>query len=300
MTAFVPIGLLHIRANAINGLGSVNKDFPPETIRLIQQALTKMGLSNPILQSGILAVVSTEGSFYPKRELSYRNTPNDRLRTIFTKRLDKYNEAQLTELKKDDVKFYDAVYGGEFGAKYGNTSPGDGFKYRGGGFNQITFKNLFKKYGDMIGVDLVNNPERINEIPVAALALAAYFKDGFEQGKRSGLLKKKIGVDDVSQITDLQTATRAAMQTNAGWGTNVDGNTWLKQHLQNQINNVQELYNIVKSNLAQVVQRAVTKTTQVVKENPVATIALVGGIGVVAVTAYFLFFRKPEPLKEAA
>jgi putative chitinase len=49
----------------------------------------------------------------------------------------------------------------------GNTQPGDGYKYRGGGILQTTGKAAYKKWGDKIGVDLVGNPEFICRSDVA-------------------------------------------------------------------------------------------------------------------------------------
>lgn len=41
----------------------------------------------------------------------------------------------------------------------GNTNPGDGVKYCGKGFVQITWKNNYARMGKLLGFDLVNNPD---------------------------------------------------------------------------------------------------------------------------------------------
>jgi putative chitinase len=61
-------------------------------------------------------------------------------------------------------------------ASLGNESFGDGERYMGRGFIQLTGRANYKKYGDLMGVDLVANPERANEPGVAAEVLALFIK----------------------------------------------------------------------------------------------------------------------------
>ncbi len=202
--------------------------YPVDTIKQIVKSLRKFGITNPIAQAGILAVVSTEGGFIPKSELSMKNTPTDRVKQIFGSRLKGLTDQQIDNLKQFDDLFYNLVYGNQ----YGNGSN-DGYKYRGRGFNGITFKNSYKKYGERIGVDLVNNPDLLNSIPVAADALASYFAD---------VLNTKY---DTSKFTSLNDATALAFHANAGWGTDMTKGVLPAEH-KKQLANVTELYDIVK------------------------------------------------------
>ena len=43
--------------------------------------------------------------------------------------------------------------------RMGNTKIGDGIIYCGRGFVQLTWKNNYKRMGDLLGIDLVNNPD---------------------------------------------------------------------------------------------------------------------------------------------
>lgn len=213
--------------------------FPQDKVNAISSSLNKFGLKNPILKAGILSVVSTETDFNIRTESSYRATPNQRLRILFGRRLQKYNDDALTKLKEDDVAFFDAIYGGI----NGNLAVGDGFRYRGRGYNQITFKNLYQKYGTMIGVDLVTAPDRLDEPQIAADALAAYFFDGFRIGRST--LKDKYHLNDASLVNDLPTASKIAFQANAGWGINLDVNSALVAEHRKQLQNVDELYKML-------------------------------------------------------
>lgn len=59
----------------------------------------------------------------------------------------------------------------------GNTEPGDGKKYKGRGFIQLTGKTNYKKFGDKIGVDLVSNPDLAKDPKVAAKVAIEYWKE---------------------------------------------------------------------------------------------------------------------------
>jgi peptidoglycan L-alanyl-D-glutamate endopeptidase CwlK len=61
----------------------------------------------------------------------------------------------------------------------GNTQPGDGPRYRGRGFIQLTGRHNYLKYSQQLGLGdlLVRNPEKANDPEIAALILAAFLKD---------------------------------------------------------------------------------------------------------------------------
>lgn len=191
----------------------------PTQFKTINDYLKEQGISNPVIRLAILGLIGTEGGYTCKEEMSYAKTSAQRLRFIFGKRLDHYTGEQLDTLKKDNVAFYDVIYG----YRYGNDQPGDGWKYRGRGLNGITFKGAYERYGKMLGLDLVANPELLNKPEIAARALAAYFMDNYETGKRSGALKRKFNLTDWNDIKDQDTAIRLICQINAGWGTNITG-----------------------------------------------------------------------------
>jgi predicted chitinase len=75
-----------------------------------------------------------------------------------------------------DFRKYDPKYAPRKAKTLGNTKPGDGAKYKGRGFIQITGKYNYKKAGEAIGVDLVNNPKLAEDPAVAAKIAVWYWK----------------------------------------------------------------------------------------------------------------------------
>lgn len=59
----------------------------------------------------------------------------------------------------------------------GNDHPGDGARYRGRGYVQLTGRYNYQKYGERIGVDLAADPERANDAKIAAQLLALFVAD---------------------------------------------------------------------------------------------------------------------------
>jgi peptidoglycan hydrolase-like protein with peptidoglycan-binding domain len=58
----------------------------------------------------------------------------------------------------------------------GNTRPGDGARYHGRGYIQLTGRANYRTYGQRLGVPLENKPQLALEPKVAARVLADYFK----------------------------------------------------------------------------------------------------------------------------
>jgi putative chitinase len=59
----------------------------------------------------------------------------------------------------------------------GNTQPGDGFRYRGGGLIQVTGRYNFRVLGQKIGIDLEGNPDLIAQPGNACIASGQFWAD---------------------------------------------------------------------------------------------------------------------------
>lgn len=182
-----------------------------ENIAVLISSFNQWGISNIYSQAAILAIVSKESNFNYKFEIGYGNTSNSRIRRTFGKRVSHLSEDELSILKKDDRAFFNLVYGN----RYGNGSD-DGYKYRGGGPNQLTFKENYKKTGKHIGVDLVDKPELVNDPYVSADIACSYFVRRFRSFSKSH--QEKYSSTDINGFTSLNDACFAMYHANAGLG----------------------------------------------------------------------------------
>ncbi len=156
-------------------------NYPQENVRHVEAAMTEKGITNKFVRVGILCTIAKESNFKPKSEKTYQNTGTGRIFTIWPK-LKKMGKEKLDQLKKSTspsdghkqagLGFFDHLYGGRYGN--GPKESGDGSRYRGRGFNQVTFKGTYEKYAGLSGIDIVGNPDLLNKPDVAAKVAVAF------------------------------------------------------------------------------------------------------------------------------
>ncbi len=155
--------------------------------------------------TAILATIAKESLFVPRNEnMNYTST--SRLRAVFPSYFK--TDADALPYVRNPEGLANRVYGN----KYGNTSPGDGWKYRGRGFHGITFKSNYQRYGQMIKQDIVTNPDVVNSPPIAAELAAVYYVDTLPR------MAQKYGAKNINDWKDLDTALLAAINATAGAG----------------------------------------------------------------------------------
>lgn len=162
-----------------------------KNIDLLVDAMNDFGITDPMAQIGILSVIGKETNYIPKSETTYSNTSAHRIRKLFGNRVSHLSNREINDLKKDDEKFYNLIYANTVGNGKNGTDDGDGYKYRGRGFNQLTGIGNYRKYGGLIGKDLVSNPDEAND-PRTAAEIAIMF---FTKGKKTGFPEFKTKKD---------------------------------------------------------------------------------------------------------
>jgi predicted chitinase len=180
-------GATSVPTSAPAGSESSPATEPPQdqnaksNLKSIAAALKKAGITDDNYVRAILGNVMKESQGKMVGEnLDYSNTSNDRIREIFGKRVAGKSDEELNRMKATKESWAEAMYGA--GTKEGrdmhNTEPGDGWKYRGRGFIQLTGKKNYRDASAAIFGDdrLVKNPELVNDPAVASEVVAWYMK----------------------------------------------------------------------------------------------------------------------------
>jgi putative chitinase len=100
------------------------------------------------------------------------------------------NEEYAEEYARKPERIANKVYSG----RMGNTEDGDGAKYIGRGLIQLTGKDNYKAVSEALGIDLVANPQLLEEPRYAALS--------------AGWFWNKKGLNALADASDIETMTK--------------------------------------------------------------------------------------------
>jgi len=173
--------------------------------------------------NAVLANVMKESGGVSKEEdLDYSKTSNERIRSVFGSRAAGMSDQQLNQIKSNKQSMAEFMYGGgtEIGRRMGNTEAGDGWKYRGRGYIQLTGKSNYAQASKAIFGDdrLVKDPDLVNNPKIAAEVTAWYMQ------KTKGSMMRSLGVgagpmsrEQANQLATSQVAGRAIQRGEQGY-----------------------------------------------------------------------------------
>ncbi len=157
-------------------LANLKGHIPDAVIAMIPDTAAKFGINTPLRLAHFLAQCGHEsGGFRATQEnLNYSAKG---LMGIFKKYFP--TEALANAYARQPAKIAARVYGGRMGN--GNEASGEGYKFRGRGYIQLTGKENYTAFGKSIGEDMVANPDKVAG-PYALLSAAWFFsKNGLHK-----------------------------------------------------------------------------------------------------------------------
>ena len=137
-------------------LDKLKGHIPDSVISQIPEVATKFGIDTPLKLAHFLAQCGHESGGF--RVVSENlNYSAQGLKNIFPK----YFPGNLSEsYARNPQKIANKVYGGRMGN--GAESTGEGFKFRGRGYIQLTGKDNYTAFGKAINEDIVSNPDLVS------------------------------------------------------------------------------------------------------------------------------------------
>lgn len=140
----------------------------------LKQALMNNGFNSTIALASILAVAGGESGWNGTLEEDFRYS-DTQLANWFGLNPDQLARAIAARSNNDRDTVFGIIYGEN--KRNGNRNFNDGASYLGRGFIQLTGYGNYQRYGNLIGVDLLNSPESAAIESISAKIAVAYYKD---------------------------------------------------------------------------------------------------------------------------
>jgi predicted chitinase len=155
----------------------INSGSAAPGIAALKAACAKFGLTSPYAVASLLGIAGGECRWKLVEEGF--NYSADRLLQVFPSvfKGDKALAQKYAGNPNNSLPEFLYGYQTAKGKGLGNIVEGDGGKYIGRGYIQLTGRSNYKKYGQLAGVDLLNNPTLLNTSSVAAEVSVKYMLD---------------------------------------------------------------------------------------------------------------------------
>jgi putative chitinase len=152
------------------------------------QAASTAGISSRKELANFMAQVGHESGGLTRLEESFRYTKGTwqiPVKSAMREGLEALEDARLEALQGKPEKLAELMYGG----RMGNDEPGDGYKFHGRGYMQLTGKDNYRAAGEALGLDLVKHPELAAEPENAAKIATWYWNSRVPESAREDVTK---------------------------------------------------------------------------------------------------------------
>ena len=144
-------------------LAALTGKLPQAVIDQIPEAAAKFGITTNLRLAHFLAQCALESTNFTAT-VENMNYSAQRLLQVFPKY---FKNVDVNAYARNPEKIGSRVYANRMGN--GDEASGDGFRYRGRGYIQLTGKNNYQSFTNHIGEDCVANPDLVaTEYPLAS------------------------------------------------------------------------------------------------------------------------------------
>jgi putative chitinase len=144
----------------------------------IDAAMTEFGINSPLEKAMFIAQLGHESNEFTAARENFNYSVQALIATFVPARLTKDQALMLGRKPGENalpLERQRAIANLVYQKRFGNNQPGDGWKYRGGGLIQTTFLDNYRATANGIKLDLVSNPELIEQDQNAARSAAWFF-----------------------------------------------------------------------------------------------------------------------------
>ena len=169
-------------------LAALAGKLPQAVINQIPEAAAKFGITTNLRLAHFLAQCALESTEFTA-VVENMNYSAPRLLQVFPKY---FKNVDVNAYARNPQKIGSRVYANRMGN--GDEASGDGFRYRGRGYIQLTGKNNYQSFTNHIGEDCVANPDLV--ATTYPLASAGFFFNSnniwpiCDQGSSDGIVSK--------------------------------------------------------------------------------------------------------------
>lgn len=141
--------------NANFDVSVLSGHIPDSVLQQMEVVVNKYGINTPLRMAHFLSQCSHESGNFKVTEENLKYSAKG-LERIFKKY---FPDGLAEQYAFKPEKIANLVYGNRMGN--GNVASGEGYKFRGRGYIQLTGKNNYKAFSDSMEIDFVENPNLV-------------------------------------------------------------------------------------------------------------------------------------------
>lgn len=171
--------------------------FALQNASILLPILTKFKITTPLRIANFLGQLHHESNGFLRIEENLNYSVEGLLQQFGRHRISESDARKYGYIKGKRKANQEAIgnliYGGSHGKdNLGNTKAGDGYKFRGRGYIQLTGRANYQRFKDFSNIDVINNPDLLLKPEIALLASGWFWVYGSTKGNLNDLADRNL------------------------------------------------------------------------------------------------------------